>query len=337
MPKLSILVPVYYNEKNLPTTIPALQAVLDTLPGMEGELVFVDDGSGDGSFGVLSSYAAQDPRIKVVRLCRNFGAYMALLAGLNHATGDAIAIIMADLQDPPELIPEMVSKWKEGSKLVLAERTDREDAFIDRLFANAFWGFIRRFGIKTIPPGGFDFVLFDRCIADILRTMREKNSHFMLQTVWTGFPPAVIPYTRRKRTVGKSRWTFSKKLKLFIDSSIAFSFIPIRVMSLAGAITALAGFAWALYVLVSWARFGISVQGYASLMMTLLVIGGLQMLMMGIIGEYIWRTFDETRRRPAYIVAEKLNLPTTSSERQPRAHPQHLPHPGDGHRDNQAA
>jgi dolichol-phosphate mannosyltransferase len=309
MPKLSIVVPVYFNEKNLTTTIPALQGVLNTLPGMDGELVFVDDGSGDGSFTVLATAAAQDPRIKIVRLVRNFGAYMALLAGIDHASGDCIAIIMADLQDPPELIPEMVSKWTEGSKLVLAERVDREDAFVDRIFAQTFWGFIRRFGIKTIPPGGFDFVLFDRCVADVLRTMREKNSHFMLQTVWTGYPPAVIPYTRRKRTVGKSRWTFSKKLKLFIDSSISFSFLPIRLMSTLGLVTALSGFAFAFYVLVTRLWFGAGVQGYSSLMIAVLIIGGLQMIMMGMIGEYIWRTYDESRHRPHYIVAEKRNLP----------------------------
>lgn len=308
MPKLSIVVPVYYNEKNLTTTIPALQGVLASMPDMEGELVFVDDGSGDKSFEILSSFAAQDPRIKVVRLVRNFGAYMALLAGIDHATGDAIAIIMADLQDPPELIPDMVAKWKEGSKLVLAERIDREDAFKDRVFAGIFWGFIKRFAIKTIPAGGFDFVLFDRCVADILRTMREKNSHFMLQTVWTGYPPAVIPYTRRKRTAGTSKWTFSKKLKLFIDSSISFSFIPIRMMSIIGVITALSGFAFALYVLVTRLFFGVGVQGYSSLMIAVLMIGGLQMIMMGMIGEYIWRTYDESRNRPSYLVAQKINL-----------------------------
>ncbi|MEO5927991.1 MAG: glycosyltransferase family 2 protein [Patescibacteria group bacterium] len=308
MPKLSIIVPVYFNEKNLTTTIPALQGVLGLLTEFEGELVFVDDGSADGSFGILQEFAARDPRIKIVRLVRNFGAYMALLAGLDHATGDCIAVIMADLQDPPELIVEMAQKWTAGSKLVLAERTDREDAFIDRAFASVFWGFIRRFGIKTVPKGGFDFVLFDKCIADILRTMREKNSHFMLQTVWTGYPPTIIPYTRRKRTAGKSKWTFSKKLKLFIDSSISFSFIPIRAMSLFGAVTALIGFAFALYVLVTRIWLNIPVQGYTSLMVALLIIGGLQMIMMGMIGEYIWRTFDETRRRPSYIVAEKINL-----------------------------
>jgi dolichol-phosphate mannosyltransferase len=256
----------------------------------------------------LRDFAAQDKRIKVIRLVKNFGAYMALLAGLDHATGDCIAVIMADLQDPPEMIPEMVRHWKNGSKLVLAVRQDREDRFIDRMFAKVFWGFIRTFGIKSVPKGGFDFVLFDRRIADIMTEMREKNSHFMLQVVWSGFPPTVIPYTRRKREVGKSKWSFSKKMKLFIDSAISFSYAPVRFMSLLGCVTALLGFVFATYVVFNLVVVGVSVQGWTSLMIVILIIGGIQMTMMGIIGEYIWRAYDASRQRPPYIIAESLNL-----------------------------
>lgn len=308
MQKISIIVPVYFNENNLPTTVPALQGTLNRLSSYEGELVFVDDGSKDKSFEILCEFAARDPRIKVIRLVRNFGAYMALLAGLDHATGDAIAVIMADLQDPPELIDQMVAKWQNGSKLVLAERSDREDRLIDRLFASAFWGFIRKFAINTIPKGGFDFVLFDRCIADIIRTMREKNSHFMLQVVWSGFPPEIIPYTRRRREVGNSKWTFSKKFKLFVDSAIAFSFIPIRLMSLVGLTTAIIGFIAATFVVVKRIFQGEPIQGWTSIIVIVLILGGLQMVMLGVLGEYMWRTYDETRKRPHYIVAERKNL-----------------------------
>lgn len=307
MQKISIIVPVYFNENNLPTTVPALQNTLNRLNEYEGELVFVDDGSKDKSFEILCGFAVRDPRIKVIQLVRNFGAYMALLAGLDHATGDAITVIMADLQDPPELIDQMVAKWKDGSKLVLAERSDREDRLIDRVFASAFWGFIRKFGINTVPKGGFDFVLFDRCIADIMRAVREKNSHFMLQAVWSGFTPEIIPYTRRKREVGSSKWTFSKKFKLFIDSTIAFSFIPIRLMSLVGLATAMLGFTAAAYVTIKRIFQGEPVQGWTSLIVIVLILGGLQMVMLGVLGEYMWRTYDETRKRPHYIISKKLN------------------------------
>lgn len=308
MPKLSIIVPVYFNEANLPTTIPALQKTLGDMPGMDGELVFVDDGSGDGSYAILKEFAARDPRIKVVRLSRNFGAHTALLAGVDHATGDCLAFIMADLQDPPELLTEMVGWWKQGWKIVLAERETREDRWIDRVFAGMFWWFMRRFAFKGIPKGGFDYVLFDRAVADIVKTTRERNSHIMTFLLWTGFAPKVIPYVRKLRKAGKSKWTFSKKLKLFIDSSIAFSFFPVRAMSSIGLVTALLGFAYAAFLLIGRLAYGTPVQGWTSLMVIVLIVSGMQMIMMGLIGEYLWRTFDETRKRPSYVVSDTINL-----------------------------
>ncbi len=315
MPKLSILIPIYYNEQNLPTTIPELLHTVRMLPpDMESELIFVDDGSRDGSFAILERAAQNDPRIKVIRLSRNFGAYMALLAGLEAATGDCISVIMADLQDPPELIPQMVNEWRTGHKIVIASRTVREDAFVDRIFASLFWRFMKRFALHDLPTGGFDFILFDRAAADVVRRAREKNSHFMLQVFQTGFPFKEIPYMRRQRRAGTSRWTFSKKLKLFIDSSIAFSYIPIRLMSVIGIITAIIGFLTAAYYTFYWLLYGIDIQGWTSIMVAVLVLGGLQMVMLGMIGEYIWRTYDESRRRPPYVVSETINLKATTPD-----------------------
>ncbi|MBU1349031.1 glycosyltransferase family 2 protein [Patescibacteria group bacterium] len=308
MPKLSVIVPVYFNEANLPTTIPELQQTLAGIPDMDGELVFVDDGSGDASYALLKDAAATDPRIKVVRLSRNFGAHTALLAGVDHATGDCLAIIMADLQDPPELLRTMVEEWRRGSKLVIAARETREDRWIDRVFAGFFWWFIRRFALKDMPRGGFDYVLFDRAIADIVSRTRERNSHLMTFLLWTGFTPKIIPYVRRQRRAGTSRWTFSKKLKLFIDSAIAFSFVPVRAMSAVGLVTAVVGFVAAVVVVVDRILRGTPVQGWTSLMVVVLLVGGLQMLMMGVIGEYLWRTYDESRKRPSYVVSDTLNL-----------------------------
>ena len=310
MPKLSIIVPVYFNESNLPDTIPALQHVLASMPDIEGEMLFVDDGSGDGSFTILKDFAARDPRIKIIRLAKNFGAHTALLAGLDAATGDCMTFMMADMQDPPELITQMTALWKQGSKIVLAERTNREDAWIDRLFANFFWRFMHRFASKTIPKGGFDFVLFDKAVAQILTSTREKNSHIMTQILWTGFTPSIIPYLRVKRRTGKSKWTLSKKIKLFIDSAIAFSYFPVRMMSVVGVSTAILGFFYALYVAFARIIRGEPVQGWTSLMVVVLIIGGLQMIMMGVIGEYLWRMYDEARNRPSYVIAEKINLPS---------------------------
>ena len=219
MSKLSMLIPVYYNELNLPKTIPTLLDVLNQLKaesGMEGELVFTDDGSGDQSFRVLQEHAEKDVRIKVVKLSRNFGAYIALQAALDAATGDCYTIIMADLQDPPELIPKMVDAWKNGHRIVIASRQDRHDPFLNKILANGFWWFMKKYAIKSLPPGGFDFVCFDRVIADVLRASPEKNSHFMLRVLATGFPYFEIPYVRHERDAGTSKWTLSKRIKLFI-------------------------------------------------------------------------------------------------------------------------
>ncbi|MFH1292182.1 MAG: glycosyltransferase family 2 protein [bacterium] len=314
MYKLSIVVPVYFNETNLPETVPALQAVLKSMPDMDGEIIFIDDGSKDNSFPILQQFADRDSRIKVIRLARNFGAHMALLAGLDLASGDCLSIIMADLQDPPELITEMVHKWRSGYKIVIAERTNREDGLLDRIFAGIFWRFMLRFAICTIPRGGFDFVLFDKAVKDILIDMREKNSHLMTQILWTGFSTSIIPYTRVRRKLGKSKWTFSKKLKLFIDSALAFSYLPVRIMSAIGITTAMIGFISAVIIAIERIIFGQPVQGWTSLMIVVLILGGLQMIMMGIIGEYLWRTYDETRKRPLYVVAETINLQSASSK-----------------------
>ena len=315
MSMLSILVPVYFNEHNLPVTIPVLKNIIDRLPsGMTGEIVCVDDGSGDRSYEILRAAAAEDTRIKIVRLSKNFGAYMALLAALEAASGDAMAVIMADLQDPPELILHMVDAWRDGKKIVIAERIEREDRWSDRLFAAAFWGFMRRFAIRNLPKGGFDFILFDRVVADAIRRAREKNSHFMLQVFTTGFEYATIPYARKRRAAGKSRWTFSKKFKLFIDSAISFSYVPVRAMSLIGVLTAIAGFAAAIVYVAQRLTNGIPIQGWTTTIVAILIIGGIQMIMLGIIGEYVWRAYDETRKRAPYVVAERINLDAQRGE-----------------------
>ena len=275
---------------------------------MDGELICIDDGSRDQSFEILKGFAAQDQQIKVIRLVKNVGAHTALLAGMDHASGEAIAIIMADLQDPPELLLDMVRSWQKGSKIVIAARTEREDRLIDRLFAGIFWSFMRKFAVKNMPRGGFDYVLFDQAVKEVLVKTRERNSHLMVQILHTGFSADIIPYTRRKRKAGKSKWTFAKKLKLFIDSAIAFSNIPVRTMSVLGFVTAFVGFTFATLIVLRRLFFGTPVIGWTSLIVIILMLGGIQMLMLGVIGEYLWRIFDDTRNRPLYVAAEKINL-----------------------------
>lgn len=314
MKTLSIVIPVYYNEQNLPETIPQLLALADQLPGLQLELVFVDDGSGDRSLEILLDFQRQYPNcIKVVKLTRNFGSMSAIQAGLKVASGSCIGMIAADLQDPPELFIEMVEHWQKGTKVVLAVRQEREDPAVQTWFANRYYALINRFAIRNYPVGGFDFFLIDRQVVDEINRISEKNTNIMTLIFWLGFRPVLIPYTRRKRQKGRSRWTFSKKLKLFIDTFVAFSYFPIQLLSLIGFLIALGAFFYGAFIFFYWLLVGIRVEGWVSTMIILTFTAGIQMILLGILGEYLWRALDEIRRRPQYVIDEIFD-----SSRQPQ-------------------
>jgi polyisoprenyl-phosphate glycosyltransferase len=301
----SIVVPIYFNEPNIPDTIPRLLALEEQLGGYSLELVLVDDGSKDGSLAALREYQAKDPaRIKVVKLTRNFGSMAAIQAGLTVATGDCVGMIAADLQDPPEIFLEMLAHWERGTKAVFAVRADREESLGQKFFSNSYYALMRRFAVAGYPEGGFDFFLIDRQVVNEVNRIREKNTNLMTLIFWLGFQPVAIPYVRRARQKGVSRWTFEKKVKLFIDSFVAFSYAPIRVLSGVGFIVALSAFVYAGWVLYSWAFHHIPVKGYAPIVILLSFTAGIQMIMLGVLGEYLWRTLDESRRRPAFVIDE---------------------------------
>ena len=303
--RLSIVVPVYYNEMNLPDTVPQLLALEARLPGYELELVFVDDGSGDRSLAVLREFQRAHPdRIKVVKLTRNFGSMAAIQAGLAVTTGACVGMIAADLQDPPELFLDMVRHWERGAKAVFAVRADREESATQKFLAGLYYALIRRFALPGYPAGGFDFFLVDRQVVRDVGAIREKNTNLMSLIFWLGYAPVMIPYVRRSRARGVSRWTLAKKVKLFIDSFVAFSYVPIRLLSALGLLVAASAFVYAAYVFYSWAVAGIPVKGYAPIVILLAFTAGVQMTMLGVLGEYLWRTLDETRRRPPYVVDE---------------------------------
>ena len=299
MPELTIVVPVYYNEENLPDLVPALERAT---AGLDVEFVFVDDGSGDGSWRWLEAWTAREPRATAVRLSRNFGSFTACTAGLAHARGSAAIIISADLQDPPELIPEMVARWRQGHEVVLAVRNRREEPWHQRLASGIYYRLMRRWALRDMPPGGFDFCLVDRKVIDTVTRIEERNTSLMGLVLWTGFRRAEIPYTRRAREKGRSMWTLAKKLKYFIDSLIAFSYTPIRLVQLGGAAIALLGFAWAALIVFLRLRGDITIEGWAALMFVVLILGGIQLVTLGVLGEYLWRTLDEAKRRPLYVV-----------------------------------
>ena len=303
MKTISIIVPVYYNELNLPDSIPQLLALRHNLDRYQLELVFMDDGSGDRSLSILLEYQRQYPQlIKVVKLTRNFGSMAAVQAGMSVASGDCVAVIAADLQDPPELIVDMVSQWERGVKAVFAIRANREESIPTKWFSHFYYFLVRRFVANNYPEGGFDFFLIDRQIVDDVKKIQEKNTNLMTLIFWLGYQASFIPYVRRRRTKGKSRWNLGKKVKLFIDSFVSFSYFPIRLLSVIGLVYAMASFLYGLIIIYSRLWHGVEVRGWVPMMVLLSFTAGLQMTMLGVLGEYLWRTLDEVRKRPPYVI-----------------------------------
>jgi polyisoprenyl-phosphate glycosyltransferase len=303
--KISFVVAVYHNEGAISKTHEKIQWVFaNELVHHEYEIVFVDDGSKDGSLREILSLREQDPRVKVITFTRNFGQMAAMLAGFKEATGDAVINISADLQDPVELIPQMVEKWQGGSETVICYRTDRSDTLSAKLFSRLAYG-VMRLSHPQIPPGGFDFVLMDRKVMDEFNAIDVRHRYFQGDLLWTGYRTSFIPYVRLKRTIGKSQYNFGKKLKNFLDAVLDVSYLPIRFISLVGLITSALGVLYSASIFVSWLRGETPFAGWAPIMIAILLVGGLIMVMLGVIGEYIWRINEEVRKRPNYVVRDK--------------------------------
>lgn len=301
MSKLSIIIPVYFNADTLSLLYKDMQEnILVSLK--EYEIVMVDDGSGDSSWTEMEKIAAIDSNVKLVKLSRNFGSHAAVLAGLSICTGDCATVKAADLQEPSEIILQMYESWNNGNKVVLAVRSDREESFSQKLFANTYYWMIRKLAIPSMPKGGFDCYLIDRKVIEALKLLDEKNSAITLQILWSGFKTDMIYYVRKKREIGKSRWTLAKKVKLVVDSLVSFSFVPIRFMSVVGTLFFLASIVWGILVFISRLIGNIEIQGWTTLMILVLFSSGLIMLTLGILGEYIWRGMDAARKRPVYII-----------------------------------
>jgi glycosyltransferase involved in cell wall biosynthesis len=304
-PILSIVVPVYFNEGNLSEAVPTLLALQDNIGPLE--LVLVDDGSEDRSYAVMEEWQRRHPEaITLVKLTRNFGSMAAILAGLSVARGHCVGMIAADLQDPPDLFIEMQEAWRQGNKAVFAVRADRAETGFNRWAAKTYYALMRRWALAGYPRGGFDYFLIDRQVVEEVVKIGEKNTNLMSLVFWLGFPAKLIPYVRGERKCGRSRWTLAKKVKLFVDSFAAFSYAPVRAMSLLGVVVSLGAFAYAAFVVVYSLFHGMPVAGFSTLASLVALLSGLQMLMLGILGEYLWRTLDETRRRPPFVI-DRIN------------------------------
>ncbi len=303
MSKLSIIVPVYYNEDTLMDLYEDMKAKILGELG-EYEIIFVDDGSGDASWQIMNDIRKLDRNVRLVKLSRNFGEHAALLAGLSVCTGDCAVTKQADLQEDSTLIPEMYERWKQGNKVVLAVRRSREESKVKIFFANLYYLLVRKFVNKNMPVGGCDCYLIDRKVIEVLERLDEKNSSLTLQVLWAGFKTDMVYFDRKDREKGVSRWTFAKKFKLVLDSMMGFSYMPIRLMTYVGIIFDILAVALFISVIVEFFTVGTPIAGWPSLMCVVLCSSGLILLMMGILGEYVWRTLDAARTRPPFIIDE---------------------------------
>lgn len=304
--KISFVIAVYHNEGTISSTHEQIQSIFaKELAHHEYEIVFVDDGSKDGSLREILSLRERDSRVKAITFTRNFGQMAAMLAGFMEATGDAIINISADLQDPIELVPQTVKKWQDGAEIVICYRTDRSDSLLAKLYSRLAYG-VLRVSFPQIPPGGFDFVLMDRKVMDAFNAIDVRHRFFQGDLLWTGYRTSFIPYVRLKRTVGKSQYNFGKKLKNFLDAVLDASYLPIRFISLAGIITSALGVLYSVTIVFSWLRGETPFSGWAPIMIAILLVGGLIMVMLGVIGEYVWRINEEVRKRPNYVVRDKF-------------------------------
>ena len=303
MSKISIIIPVYWNSDTLMALYEDMKKKILHKLG-DYEIVMVDDGSGDNSWEIMNQIKEMDSNVKLVKLSRNFGEHAALLAGMHHCTGACAVTKQADLQEDSELILEMYDKWKEGNKVVMAIREERDDPAMKKFFAGLYYLIVRKYIMPSMPQGGCDCYLIDRQVIEVIEMLDEKNSSLTLQVMWAGFKRADVYFHRKAREEGESRWTLGQKIKLVVDSMMSFSYVPVRAMSSMGAVFFCASVIWAIVIILQTLLNGVDAAGWASLMAMMLCSSGLIMLMLGMLGEYIWRALDASRNRPPFIVDE---------------------------------
>jgi len=318
-PDLSIVIPVYNEEAALPALVERLHSFMDRLSPLDAEIILADDHSSDRSPELLKDICRRDTRFRYARLAKNSGSHVAILAGLAQARGECAVFLAADLQDPPELILQMLDLWRGGHHVVWAVREERAGiSKADLFLANTFYRLLNLLGEVNLPPRGSDFALLDRKVVDAL--LKSAGSHPSVggEIARLGFSSAQITYTKEKRAAGGSKWTLKKKLTAFADAFVSFSYAPLRAMSYLGMLFSLLGFMYALVVAVLRLRTRTPVQGWSSLIVVVLVLGGVQMMMLGVLGEYLWRTLEAARQRPIYFLEDTSEVDTTAADKQPQ-------------------
>jgi glycosyltransferase involved in cell wall biosynthesis len=306
---LSVVIPLYNESGSLGALHTRLTAVIETLPLAGYEVVFIDDGSRDTTFAEVAALCAIDPALRAIRFARNFGKEAAMAAGLRAATGDVVVLMDGDLQHPPELIPDLLARWRDGAKMVTAVRRSRDtDPWLRRQLSRGFYGLFKRVSEVALAEGGGDFRLFDRAVVRAINSLPERTRFMKGITSWVGFRQEEIAFDPAERAAGASAWSLLRLLRYAVDGLSAFSTLPLRVWSLIGigmaTVSGLYG-AWLVIRTIIW---GIDVPGYASVMVSVLFLSGIQLIGLGVLGEYVGRIFTEVKARPLYLVAEKIGF-----------------------------
>jgi dolichol-phosphate mannosyltransferase len=302
---ISIIIPIFNEEDNLPILYQRLNNISEKTK-YNFEFIFVDDGSSDNSFYLLKELSMSDSRVKVIRFSRNFGSHASCLAGLINSKGDACAFISADMQEPPELILTLIEHWKNGHEVVIGLREGKESS--TRIFPKLYYFLVKKFALKNMPKKGTDVFLIDKKVVNTVISMKEKNTSIFGLILWSGFNQIFVPYKRAIRQKGTSKWSLEKKIKLFIDTFVSFSYFPIRLIFLSGLIIAFFGFVYAIVIIFKRLFLSKIIEGWTYLMIALLMLSGIQLLMLGILGEYLWRNLDESRNRPIFVIDKMIGF-----------------------------
>ena len=300
-PALSVVIPVFNEQENLPTLYARLTAVLAHAEPRY-ELVLVNDGSRDRSGDILAGLAAQDARVMVVELARNFGHQVAISAGLDYARGDGVIVMDADLQDPPEVLPEFIAKWREGHDVVYAIREKRKEVWFKRAAYAAFYRLLQRVANIEIPLDSGDFCIMDRRVVDVLVGMPERNRFVRGIRSWVGLDQVGLAYERRRRYAGKPKYTLSRLVYLALDGLVSFSFLPLRMITLIGFAVSILAILLALGYTLQKLTIGLNPAGFATTVVAIFFLAGVQLITIGVIGEYVGRIFEEVKHRPLYVV-----------------------------------
>jgi polyisoprenyl-phosphate glycosyltransferase len=304
--EISVVIPVFNESGNIGPLCERVAPVLERI-APSWEILFVDDGSGDGTLDAIRTRNAAEPRIGAISFSRNFGKEVAIAAGLDHARGRAVVLMDADLQHPPEVIETFVERWREGYVMVYGQRTDREgESRVRRGFAHLFYRIFGRFAEMALPEGAGDFRLIDRKGVEVLRALGERARFSKGLYAWIGFKQTGVPFVVEERRHGTTKWSFRKLFRFAFDGITAFSTVPLRIWTYLGIVVSTLSIATAIFFAIRTALFGTDVPGFPSLIVSLMFFSGVQLMSLGIIGEYVGRIFAEVKRRPLYVVAERV-------------------------------